>query len=121
MSHGHPVDGQVVLLAAAKASVPGSRLPELLERAQVRLSPELDDYRRRYELAVETDERCCFFVPADHWEAFGGEHGLERREYEALRRTHEEQLKRLGKREDRRAEFETALDVRSAIVIGTGK
>lgn len=121
MSHDHPIDGQVVLLAAAKASVPGSRLPELLERAQDELASELDDYRRRYELAVETDERYCFFVPADHWEGFGEEHGLDRREHGAIRRTHEEQLKRLGKDEDRRAEFETALDVRSAAVIGKPK
>jgi hypothetical protein len=114
----HPIDGQVVLLAAAKASVPGSRLPELLERAQEKLRPELEAYRRRYELAVETDDACCFFVPADHWETVGSDLGLERREYRAIRRTHEEQLKRLGKREGRREEFETALEVRSAAVIG---
>ncbi|MDL5362451.1 hypothetical protein [Halalkalicoccus sp. NIPERK01] len=114
----HPIDGQVVLLAAAKASVAGSRLPDLLERVQTELAPELDEYRRRYELAAEDDDACCFFVSADHWEGVGDAIGLDRREYEAVRRTHEEQLKRLGKREDRREEFETALDLRSAVVIG---
>ncbi|ADJ14331.1 hypothetical protein [Halalkalicoccus jeotgali] len=117
----HPIDGQVVLLAAAKASVAGNRLPGLLERAQSKLEPDLGTYRRRYELAVETDDACCFFVPADHWETVGADLGLERREYRAIQRTHEEQLLRLGKREDRRAEFETALEVRSAAVVGTRK
>lgn len=114
----HPIDGQVVLLAAAKASVAGSRLPALLERAQEKLGPELDTYRRRYELAVETDALYCFFVPDDHWEAFGRDLGLARREYRAVQRTHEEQLLRLGTHEDRREEFETALEVRSAAVVG---
>lgn len=114
----HPIDGQIVLLAAAKASVPGDRLPDLLERAQETLGPELEGYRRRYELAVETDAACCFFVSDDHWEEFGRDLELARREYRAIQRTHEEQLKRLGKREGRRDEFETALEVRSAAVIG---
>lgn len=114
----HPIEGQVVLLAAAKASVSGSRLPALLERAQTELGPEIEAYRRRYELVVEDANVCCFFVPADHWEGVGERLGLDRREHEAIRRTHEEQLKRLGKREGRREEFETALDLRTAVVIG---
>ncbi|WP_122089035.1 hypothetical protein [Halalkalicoccus subterraneus] len=114
----HPIDGQVVLLAVAKASVPGSRLPELLERAQDELRSDRETYGRRYELAAETDDSCCFFVPADHWEEVGRNLGLERREYRAIQRAHEEQLLRFGKHEGRREEFETALDVRSAVVIG---
>ncbi len=114
----HPIDGQVVLLAAAKASVPGNRLPGLLERAQDELGPSLEAYRRRYELAVEDADVCCFFVPADHWESVGTDLGLDRREHGAIRRTHEEQLKRLGKSAGRREEFETALELRSAAVIG---
>lgn len=117
----HPIDGQIVLLAAAKASVPGSRLPELLERTQEKLGPELETYRRRYELAAETDDACCFFVSPDYWKEVGRDLELERREYGAIRRAHEEQLKRLGKRQGRREEFETALEVRSAVVIGTPK
>lgn len=116
----HPIEGQVVLIATAKASVTGDRLFSLLEEAQDSLEPDLDSYRRRYELAYEAENVCCFFVPTDHWKAIGDPLGLERREYEALKRAHEEQLKRFGKRESRREEFETALDVRSAAVIGTG-
>lgn len=114
----HPIDGQVVLLATAKASVTGDRLLSLLGDVQSVLEPELDSYRRRYELADEDDDACCFFVPADHWGTIGGDLELERREYEAIRRAHEEQLKRLGKRQGRREEFETALELRSAVVIG---
>ncbi|MEM4781641.1 MAG: hypothetical protein QXG03_08805 [Halalkalicoccus sp.] len=115
----HPIDGQVVLLAAAKASVAGSRLPGLLERAQAELEPELDEHRRRYELAHENDDACCFFVSPGYWREVGERLGLERREYEALARAHEEQLKRYGTREKRREEFETALELRSAVAIGT--
>ncbi|MCH7660090.1 MAG: hypothetical protein IH933_05760 [Euryarchaeota archaeon] len=113
-----PIEGQVVLLATAKASVTGDRLFSLLEEAQRILEPDLESYRRRYELAHEDDDICCFFVPTDHWKEMEKNLGLERRERDALERAHEEQLKRFGKREGRREEFETALDVRSAAVIG---
>lgn len=114
----HPIEGQVVLLATAKASVTGSRLAALLEDAQRLLESDLDSYHRRYELATEDDDACCFFVPPDHWDGIGNRLGLQRREHEALRRAHEEQLKRLGKHENRHDEFETALEVRSAVVLG---
>ena len=63
----HPLDGQVVLLAGAKASVPVSRLPELLERVQTELGPDIESYSRRYELAYEGDDVRCFFVPTDQF------------------------------------------------------
>lgn len=114
-----PIDGQTLLLAAATASVPGDRLPELIERTQDELGPRLEEYRRRYESAHETDDASYFFVPDDHWTTIGDRLGLGEREIDALRRLHEEQLKRVGKRIGRREEFETALDVRSCVVIGT--
>lgn len=113
----HPIDGQVMLLAAAKASVAGSRLPELVERAQEELGPRLGEYRRRYESAHEDEDACYFFVPDGHWESVGDRLSVGERETDALRRVHEEQLKRLGKRLERREEFETALELRSCVVI----
>jgi hypothetical protein len=44
--------------------------------------------------------------------------GLTARECEAVRRAHEEQLRRVGTETGRREEFESALDIRSAAVVG---
>lgn len=113
-----PIDGNAIVLAAAKASVPGDRLPGLVDRAQEHLGPKRDRYDRRYECAHEDDSAAVFFVEEGHWEAVGEELGLERREWKALRRTHREHLKQLGGDLDRREEFETALDLREVVVIG---
>lgn len=114
----HPVDGQVVLLTGAKASVPLELVPTLLDRAQSDLGARLDDYRREYECIHETDERLVFLVPLGHWASAGERLGFGRREADAVRRAHEEQLRRLGREEDREEEFETALEVREVAVVG---
>lgn len=113
-----PIDGQVLLLTAAKASVGPGALPGLLSRVQAELAPRLDEYRRRYELAHEDGERAVFFVESDHWDGVGDRLGLGRRETDAVRRAHEEQLRRVGSETDRRDEFEAALELRAAAVIG---
>ncbi len=117
----HPIEGQVLLLAAATASVAGSHLPELVERTQAEFGPRLEEYRRGYECVHEDGDAWYFFVEADHWEDVGERLDLSERQLDALRRAHEEQLKRLGKRLDRREEFETALELRSCVVIGNGE
>lgn len=115
---GDPIDGQALLLAAAKASVGPQLLPDLVEHVQKDLGPRLEEYRRRYELAYEEESACVFFVDADHWIEIGERVGLERREREAVRRAHAEHLRRIGTELDRREEFETALDIRECIVVG---
>jgi hypothetical protein len=59
-----------------------------------------------------------FLVPRDHWGAVGERLGLAARERDAVRRAHEEQLRRVGSETGRRDEFEAALEIRSAVVIG---
>ncbi|WP_228546077.1 hypothetical protein [Halegenticoccus tardaugens] len=118
--HDSPIDGQVILLTAAKASVAPQALPGLLDRTQAYLAPLLDDYCRRYEMVNETDDYCAFLVEPGHWKSVGDELGFERRESDAVERTHGAQLLRIGKYENRREEFETALEIREAVVIGTG-
>ncbi len=113
-----PIEGQVLMLATAKASV-GPRLPALVDRVQATLEERLDRYRREYECVHETPERACFLVEWGHWEELGDELGLGRRERSAVRRAHEEQLLRTGRRTDREAEFETALEIREPVVVGT--
>ena len=119
MTRGDPLDGQVLVLAAAKASVAPERLPRLVDRAQVHLGPRLDAYRREYECVAEEAERAVFLVEQGHWATVGEEIGLDEREVDALRRAHEEQLRRIGTVGDRREEFESALDIREAVVVGT--
>lgn len=114
------LNGNAIVLAAAKASVSGDRLPELVDRAQDRLATRRDRYERRYERVHEDDDGAVFLVEEGHWADLGAELDLERREWKALRRVHGEHLKQLGGTLDRRAEFETALDVREVVVIGSG-
>lgn len=113
-----PIDGTVLVLTAATASVGPQRLPELLTRVQADLGSRLDEYRHAYECIAADDSRAVFLVPADHWEGVGDRLGFGRREIDAVRRAHEAQLQRLGSEAGRRDEFDTALDIRSAVVVG---
>ena len=117
---GGPLDGNALVLSAAKASVSGERLPDLADRAQGLLGPRLPEYGCRYECAHEDESQAVFFVESGHWTDLGEEMGLKEREWEALRRAHAEHLQRLGGDLDRRREFETALELREAVVIGKG-
>ena len=114
------IEGQILLLTAAKASVPPDRLPELVERAGAYVERNLERYRRKYECVFEGDDRAAFFVEWGHWDEVGDELGFSVRERSAVRRAHEEQLRRIGRREDREAEFETALEIRDPVLVATG-
>jgi len=115
---GDPLDGEVLLMAGAKASVAPERLPALVDRVQAELGPRIDEYRRRYECVHEDDDRAAFLADDDHWERVGEELGLHRREYDALRRAHAEQVRRIGRKTDREAAMASALEIRSAVVVG---
>ena len=70
---GGPLDGKALVLAAAKASVSGERLPDLADRAQGLLGPRLPEYGRRYECAHAEESATVFFVEAGHWADLGEE------------------------------------------------
>jgi hypothetical protein len=114
----HPIDGTALVKTAALASVPADRLPALLARVQTDLGPRLDEYRRRYERIEAAPDRETFLVEPDHWEEVGRRLGLADRERDAVARAHETAVERWGTTTGRRAEFETALEIRSAVVIG---
>lgn len=114
----HPIDGTALLKSAALASVPSDRLPALLVRVQSGLAPRIDEYRRRYERVARDPDREAFLVESDHWEAIGNRLGLSDRERDAAARAHESAVEQWGSKTDRRDEFETALEIRSAVVIG---
>lgn len=111
-----PIDTQVLLLAAAKASVPGTTLPDLVTRVQSHLGAKLEDYHDRYECVHENDV-AVFFVPEGHWRDLRSAVDMERREIDAVRRAHREQLRRIGRNTGRADEFETALDIREVVII----
>lgn len=114
-----PIDGQVFMLAAAKASVGPGSLSDLLARVQTDLVDRIDAYRREFEqVGYDDGDREVFLVPADHWESVGERLGFGRRETRAVARTHAEQLRRIGSDTGRREEFETALEIRQAVVVG---
>jgi hypothetical protein len=115
---GGPIDGNALVLAAAKASLSGERLPDLVDRVQAHLAGRLPAYGRRYERVHEDEGQAVFFVEEGHWAALGEELGLDEREYEGVRRAHEEHLSRLGSDLGRRREFEAALELREVVVIG---
>jgi hypothetical protein len=118
MTEDNPIEGQVLVLTAAKASVSGGRVPDLAAEARRELEPRADDLRRRYECVHEDDVRVVFLVPDGFWAEVGDGLDWSRREHEAVARAHAEQLLRVGRREGREAEFETALEVREAVVVG---
>ncbi len=112
-----PIEGQVLVLTAAKASVPASRLPGLIERVQRHLAADRGQYRREYERLHATETIDLFLVEPGHWESLGASLGFDDRELAAVHRAHEEQLLRIGRRIDRETAFETALDVREPVCI----
>ena len=113
-----PLDGDVLLYTGATASVGPERIEPLLRAAQAYLRERAETYRRSYESAVVDGGRRVLLVPDGHWAEIGAELGLPEREGDAVRRAHAQQLRRIGTETDRRAEFETALEIREAVVIG---
>ncbi|KAB1187553.1 hypothetical protein GJR98_05710 [Haloferax sp. MBLA0077] len=118
---GGAIDGAAIMIAAAKASVPASLLPVLLDRAQGYLDTHADDYAREFECVHETDDTAVYFVPLGHWDTKGAELGFSHREVDAVRRAHTEHLRRIGTTADRRDEFETALEIREVAVVGADR
>lgn len=113
-----PIEGPVFVHAAAKASVPPDRLARLLEDLQADLADRRDRYADGYERVHADDDREVYLVEPGHWEAIGEDRELARREVDAIRRAHREQLLRVGRSAGRAAEFEAALDIREPVVIG---
>jgi hypothetical protein len=113
-----PIEGQVLLVTAAKASVPPRTIPELVARVQAQLDDRRASYDRAHERVVRTGGFDGYLVDAGHWDEVGAAAGLDGRETDAVRRAHREQLLHTGRREGREAEFEAALEIREPVLIG---
>ena len=114
----YPIEGTALVKTAALASVPAARVPALLARVQADLGPRIDAYRRRYERIAAEPDRETFLVEPDHWVEVADRVGLSERERDAVVRAHEAAVERIGSGSDRREEFDTALEIRSGVVIG---
>lgn len=114
----NPIDGQPLLLAAAKASVGPKLLPDLVEHVQSHLGPRIETYRHDYERVHRADDHEVFLVEEGHWDDIAAAVDLDQREREAVERAHAEHLRYLGRRSDREAEFERALEIREVVVVG---
>lgn len=113
----HPIEGQVILLAGAKASVTLTRLSELLDLVQRYLGDRIDTYDRRFERIDGPNGTIYYLAGPEHWESVGRKLDLSEREIDAVRRTHEAQFERHGRRLDRKAEFETSLEIRDVLAV----
>ena len=110
----HPIEGQVILLAGAQASVTLDRLSELVSLVDDHVRERRERYERRFE-RVEADGTGYYLADEEHWESVGDDLGLTDREVDAVRRTHAAQFRRDGRRLDRLEEFETALEIRDVV------
>lgn len=117
-ARGDPLEGDVLVLTAAKASVAGERVPILVSKAQNEVETRAEQLRRNNECVFEDDERAVYLVPTGFWAEVGEAVELGPREYEAVARAHAEQLRRIGRREDRNEEFGMAMELREAVVVG---
>lgn len=112
----HPIEGQIVLLAGARASVPLEHLSALLEHVHRHLIERRDSYERQYE-RIEAEETVYYLVDIDHWERVAADVGLDDSEIDAVQRAHDAQFRRDGRRLGRTEEFETTLEIRQPVVI----
>ena len=112
-----PLDGDVLQYTGATASIAPERLGSLLREVQAHLESKRGDYRRAYECPVTDEERDVYLVPSGYWADLGADIGLSESEIDAVSRAHRQQLRRLGTKTDRREEFETALEIRDAVVV----
>jgi len=116
-TNGVPFDGAVLQQVANPDQVGPRELPELLGRIEGHLTGCRESLRRRFERAHQDDRRELFFVPPDYWEGVASVLSLSPPEKQAVRRAHERQLLRVGAETRRGAEFDAALDIRTAVVV----
>lgn len=113
----HPIEGQLLLAAGARASVPLHRVDGLVERAQGHVVANVDEYERTYERIEGTRDVDFYCVEEGFWARVGEALGFDPREADAVRRAHESQFLRDGRRLDRQSEFETTLELREIVAV----
>lgn len=115
----HPIEGQILLLAGAQASVALPRVPSLVSQVQRHIDSRIETYNRTCERIDGPRAASYYLVAPGHWEQLGDEVGLNRREIDAVRRSHTEQFRRDGRRLDRSDEFEATLEIREVVAVNS--
>ena len=113
-----PFDAAVLQQVATADDVDPGELPELLGRVEAHLADCRESLRRKFESPYSDDRRELFFVPPDYWEGTASVLSLTPREKQTVRHAHERQLLRIGAEARRGSEFDAALDIRTAVVVG---
>ena len=111
------IEGQIVLLAGAQASVTLPHLSGLLDRTAGYLTDRRETYERRFERVDGPDDTSYYLANAGHWDHVGAQLGFDDRETDAVRRTHAAQFERDGRRMGREEEFETTLEIRDVVAM----
>jgi hypothetical protein len=115
MADAHPIDGEVILQAGAFASVPLKTLSGLVRQVQQHIEDHRAEYDRQFE-CIDGEHRQYLLAPSEYWQGVAEELTLTDREIDAVRRVHETQFRRDGRRLGREDEFESALQIRSPVV-----
>lgn len=115
MADAHPIEGEVILQAGAFASVPLKTLSGLVGQVQRHIDDHRAEYDRQFE-RIEGKSRQYLLAPSEYWQGVAEELALADREIDAVKRVHETQFRRDGRRLDRTEEFESALQIRSPVV-----
>ncbi|GAB7012075.1 hypothetical protein [Halolamina salina] len=113
-----PFDAAVLQQVAGGEGVDPRTLPELLGRVEAHLTDSRASLRRQFESPYSDDRRELFFVPPDYWEGVASALSLTPQEELTVRQAHERQLLRIGAETRRGSEFDAALDIRTAVVVG---
>lgn len=119
MPGSRAIEGQIVLLASAKASVTLARLSELVEDIEDYVRDRRETYDRSFEQIEGVGGTRYYLTGPEQWDRIGSDLGLDGSETDAVRRSHEAQFQRDGRRLDRTEEFESALEIRTVVAIGT--
>ncbi|WP_082224676.1 hypothetical protein [Halolamina rubra] len=113
-----PFDATVLQQVAHGDGIPPRELPELLGRVDAHLIDSRESLRRRFESPYSDERRELFFVPPDYWDGVASVLSLSPVEKRSVQQAHERQLLRIGAETRRGSEFDAALDIRTAVVVG---
>ncbi|WP_435100188.1 hypothetical protein [Halarchaeum sp. P4] len=118
----HPLPDAALSLALpddadSSAAVSRAHLERLLNRVAEYLRGSERNLARRYERVVAADDGDVHLTDEAFWARVGDALRYDDAETAAVRRAHEATLLLAGDQQGRRAEFESALDIRSAVVL----
>lgn len=117
MAPTHALAPDALAAAADAAGLDAADIDRLAARAAAYLGGRSRNLERRYERALTADDGVVLLADTDFWDRVGDALRFEDDETAALRRAHEATLTLAGARAGRDAEFESALEIRTAVVL----